>query len=215
MRKALQFGAGNVGRGFIGLLLSQSGYQVVFVDIIEPLVDLMNRQRGYTVRVVGPDGREKETTVKNVTAINAREEEALVEELSRATLITTAVGLGALQTIAPIVARGLQRRADLNLQAPLNIIACENLIDTSKVLQQYILTHLPAGYRHYVENRVGFPCCVVDRVVSALDSTEKEANPLTVVAEERFQFTVERCGFVGEPPAYQGYALNRQHSRLC
>ena len=33
MKKAIQFGAGNIGRGVIGPLLSKSNYQVVFSDI--------------------------------------------------------------------------------------------------------------------------------------------------------------------------------------
>ncbi|MDD3968537.1 MAG: hypothetical protein PHQ24_07885, partial [Proteiniphilum sp.] len=29
MKKSIQFGAGNIGRGFIGALLRQSGYEVL------------------------------------------------------------------------------------------------------------------------------------------------------------------------------------------
>jgi len=206
MRKALHFGAGNVGRGVIGLLLSQSGYQVVFVDIIEPLVELINRQRGYTVRVVGVDGQ-KEITVENVTAINAQKEGTIVEEISRAALITTAVGAGALQAVAPVIARGLQRRADLNLQAPMNIMACENLIDNSRVLQEYVFNCLSADYRRYVEKWVGFPNCVLDGIIITSKGDEGRRDPLSVVVEEHFQLVADRPGFVGEPPAIGGIVL--------
>ena len=41
-RLAVQFGAGNIGRGLMGQLLRESGFETVFVDISTPLVDDLN-----------------------------------------------------------------------------------------------------------------------------------------------------------------------------
>ena len=41
MPSSVVFGAGNIGRGFIGQLFSESGYEVIFVDVDEPLIDLL------------------------------------------------------------------------------------------------------------------------------------------------------------------------------
>ena len=40
--KAVHFGAGNIGRGFVGLLLHEGGYEVVFSDVSAGLVDAIN-----------------------------------------------------------------------------------------------------------------------------------------------------------------------------
>ncbi|HXP15206.1 MAG TPA: mannitol-1-phosphate 5-dehydrogenase, partial [Actinomycetes bacterium] len=50
---AVHFGAGNIGRGFVGLLLHRAGYQVVFVDVVDELIDALNRTPSYRVKEVG------------------------------------------------------------------------------------------------------------------------------------------------------------------
>ena len=52
MKKAIQFGAGNIGRGFIGAVLEKAGYHVVFADVNEQVVDRINRDKGYTVQIM-------------------------------------------------------------------------------------------------------------------------------------------------------------------
>ena len=56
--KAVHFGAGNIGRGFVGLLLHEGGYELVFSDVAAPLVDAINAESEYTVHEVGEGGRD-------------------------------------------------------------------------------------------------------------------------------------------------------------
>jgi mannitol-1-phosphate 5-dehydrogenase len=50
---AVHFGAGNIGRGFVGLILHRAGYQVVFADVVDELIDGLNSTPSYLVKEVG------------------------------------------------------------------------------------------------------------------------------------------------------------------
>ena len=52
-RSVLIFGAGKIGRSFIGQLFGLSGYEVVFSDIDAELVNLLNCKKSYTVVIKG------------------------------------------------------------------------------------------------------------------------------------------------------------------
>ena len=103
--KALHFGGGNIGRGFIGKILAEAGYEVVFADINMTVIDRLNQDHGYTVHVVG-EGVDQKETVKNVRGINSGDEAAVTAEISDATLVTTAVGPPVLEILAPLLAPG-------------------------------------------------------------------------------------------------------------
>lgn len=202
-KQAVQFGAGNIGRGFIGILLAQAGYGLTFVDVIETVVKALNERGQYSVVEIDPTGR-KVVTVEPVRALDGRDVTAVAEAVSQADLVTTAVGPNVLRIIAPVIATGLARRAEQGVETPLNIIACENLIDNSKILQAYVLSHLPVEHRAYVERWVGFPRCVVDKVVTSPSEAERTRDPLLIIAEGHGLLIVDRAGFVGEPPIIPG-----------
>ena len=41
-KKAVHFGAGKIGRGFIAELLHDSGYEIIFGDVVDEFVNLNN-----------------------------------------------------------------------------------------------------------------------------------------------------------------------------
>lgn len=204
-KEALQFGAGNIGRGFVGVMLSRAGYSIVFVDVVEPLLDQLNGTGQYSVIEVDATG-EQPVTISRFQAMNAKDEANVIAKIGEVDLLTTAVGPNILSVIAPVIARGLQYRAKRRPDTPLNIIACENLIDNSWVLRDHVMSHIPSDYRHYMANQVGFPRCVVDKVVNTPANPDR-GDPLTVVAERQGQLIVDRLGFVGEPPEIAGMQL--------
>ena len=94
--KSVVYGAGNIGRGFIGQLFSESGYEVVFIDINQELVDRLNSNGKYPVQILDPR-ENKEFYVENVRAVNGRCLSVSAEEISNADIMATSVGVNILR----------------------------------------------------------------------------------------------------------------------
>lgn len=201
-RKAIQFGAGNIGRGFTAQLFYESGYEVVFVDVVESIVNLINERRSYPIKIVGDN--EETVIIKNVRAVNGNDTEAVAREILDASIMCTAVGVNALKYIAPNIAAGIKLRADSGIEEPINIIICENLLHASDVLRGYILEALPPSYEEYVRSHVGFVESVVSRMVPVMTEEQKAMDPLLVCVEAYKKLPVDKRGFIGEIPNIVG-----------
>ncbi|MBR4642001.1 MAG: mannitol-1-phosphate 5-dehydrogenase [Selenomonadaceae bacterium] len=200
MKKAVHFGAGNIGRGFIGLLLSQASYHVSFVDVAAPLVNDINELGKYNVQIFG---EAEKTLVENVSAINSNENlDALLDAIVEADIITTAIGPNILKFIAPNIAKGLTKRVATN-KTPLNIIACENMVGGSTVLKNFVYENLADDVKPEVQKLIGFPDAAVDRIVPLQKNYEK----LLVKVEPYAEWDVDSKGVVGELPAIKGMTL--------
>ncbi|MDQ0693485.1 mannitol-1-phosphate/altronate dehydrogenase [Arthrobacter sp. W4I7] len=138
--KAVHFGAGNIGRGFVGLLLHDAGYEVVFADVAEELINQLATADSYAVHEVGENPAVR--TVDNFRALNSNTQEAeLVAEIATADIVTTAVGPHILKFVAPVIARGIVAREPG--RAPLQVMACENAINATDILAKEAAS--PAG----------------------------------------------------------------------
>lgn len=198
MKQAIHFGGGNIGRGFIGELLVRSGYEVTFVDVAESLVDEINKRRSYDIEVVGNDP--KTIHVEHVKAINSNTNlEDLLDAFVTADIVTTAIGPNILKFIAPNIAKGLARRLETN-DAPLNIIACENMVGGSTVLRNFVYEHLADDLKEKAERCIGFPDAAVDRIVPI----QHNEDPLLVKVEPFAEWDVDRTGVVGAEPQIEG-----------
>ena len=106
--KAIHFGGGNIGRGFVAEKLSLTGYevqsrpritsqpqykrlttiQVIFVDVVDSLIEQLQNTKSYTVTEIGTEGT-KENTITNYRAINSKTHEAdVVKEISEADVVS-------------------------------------------------------------------------------------------------------------------------------
>ena len=69
MKQAIMIGAGNIGRGFIGAILSRSGYHVTFADVNMTLIDAINAEGRYTVHI--QDRNPAAFTITNIDGISS------------------------------------------------------------------------------------------------------------------------------------------------
>ncbi|KGP71923.1 mannitol-1-phosphate 5-dehydrogenase [Pontibacillus yanchengensis] len=193
---AVHFGAGNIGRGFIGELLYASNYETIFVDVNETLIDQLNQRQSYTVELAGSG---EKIDVHNVSGLNSiSQKDAVVDAIVNADIITTAVGPHILSAISEIIAQGLEKRLEQG-KSPINIIACENMIGGSEQLKAHILDHINYQ-KDTFEKNVGFPNAAVDRIVP----DQNNDDPLTVKVEPYYEWVVETSDIKGEKPPVQG-----------
>ena len=199
--KAIQFGAGNIGRGFTSQLFHESGMEVVFVDVSQAVVTELNARREYPLHIVGNDAETKQ--ISRVRAVDAGDVEAVAEEIPGAEIVCTAVGANALQYIAPAIALGLIMRYERSGE-PLNILICENLINAAEVLHNAVSSHLPPAHREEILARTGFVQAVVSRMVPIPTEAERERDLLAIRAESYKLLPVDGHAIIGTLPPIIG-----------
>lgn len=190
--RALHFGAGNIGRGFIGLLLSQSGYEVIFSDVNQSLVAELKRRGAYTVTLANE--AKDQLQVTGVTAIDGTQIDEVASAVAEADLVTTAVGVNILKHIAAGIARGIEKRIE-NGKGQLHIIACENAIGGSTQLKEQVYGHLGEETKAKADQLVAFPDAAVDRIVPI----QHNEDPLEVTVEPFYEWVVD------ESAMFEGY----------
>lgn len=187
MLKAIHFGAGNIGRGFIGYLLAKSGYEVTFVDIADSLVDDINKYREYSVIILSDVKTEEK--VKNVKAINLKDKEAVKKAVLDADLVTTSIGANNLKSTAGLLKEVLEERMRAN-DKPLDIIACENALFATNIIKETILEEASEDLKKYLDEKVGFPNSAVDRIVPNTNAVKE--CPIDVLVEDFFEWDIEK-----------------------
>lgn len=190
--KALHFGAGNIGRGFIGLLLSQNGFQVTFADVSDALIDAIQKEGRY--RVILADESHQVIPVQGVFGIHsAKEPEELKQAVLEADIITTAVGVSIVPLIAKSLLEGVKERLHQETVSPFSIIACENAVGATTVLKNALYDGLNEEEKSLADQYIGFPNSAVDRIVPM----QKNENPLDVQVEPFFEWVVEQDAVKG------------------
>lgn len=189
MNKALHFGGGNIGRGFIGEVLNNNDFTIGFIDVNEAIIDALNEKKAYTIHLA----EEGQSTIEvdHVYGINnGKNPEAVVAQFAEVDLVTTAIGPKVLPYIAPLIAQGIQKRKMDGSTKPLDVIACENMIGGSTFLKAEVMKHLSGDDLDYATELIGFPNAAVDRIVPA----QTHEDVLSVTVEPYKEWVVDSSG---------------------
>jgi len=198
--KLVQFGAGNIGRSFIGQLFSNAGWEVVFIDIDEKIIQALNQKRYYKVKV--KDREERTIIVNNVRGVSGYQTDAVAEEVCTADIVATAVGQKALGGIMKPLAAGLVHRGNRFPGRPLDIIICENMHDAALFFKKSLTETLPPGFPF--DRMVGLVETSIGKMVPIMSEKDRKHDPLLVFAEAYNTLILDKNGFRGPIPELPG-----------
>ena len=196
--KAVHFGAGNIGRGFLGHLYFESGYHTVFVDVAPELVKALNMRGEYPIHIA--DERPETIQVRDVSAVHGEDTETVADALAGAVIASTAVGVNNLSRVAPALAAGIEKRFERPDAAPLNVIVCENMIGAEQYLRDETRAYLPHALHPVLEEQVGFVEASIGRMVPVAQHQGMSDDILAVSVEAYCELPVDAAGFRGQIP---------------
>lgn len=198
-KKAVHFGGGNIGRGFVAEFLHNSGYEVVFVDVMDSIIEQLQKTPSYTVTEIGEDG-ERKFTIDHYRAINSKHDmDKVIQEIASADVVTCAVGPNILKFVAEPVAKAIEART---LDYPIAVIACENAINATTTWRGFIEGKLSEDAKKSLDKKARFANSAIDRIVP-----QQEPNAgLDVKIEKFFEWCVEQKPFEngGKKPEIKG-----------
>ena len=187
-KKAIHFGGGNIGRGFVAEFLHTAGYEVVFIDVMDKIIKSLQENKSYQVTEVS-EGGESTKTITNYRAINSKtHEQDVINEISTADVVTCAVGPNILKFIAPVIAKGIDSRS---ASVPLAVIACENMIGATDTLHGFIKDNTDSSRLESMSERARFANSAIDRIVPA----QAPDSGLNVRIEKFYEWVVEQTPF--------------------
>jgi mannitol-1-phosphate 5-dehydrogenase len=198
--KIVIFGAGKIGRSFIGQLFSRGGYEVVFVDVCKPVISELNHRGNY--KVVIKSDTEEVITVSNVRGVLADEKESVACEVATAGIVAVSVGLNGLSQLFPSLAKGLAKRYEKDQHAPLDIILAENMRDADGFFRTALMKLMRPDYPF---NRlVGLVETSIGKMVPIMLKKDIEADILQVFAEPYNTLILDGKAFKNPIPRIEG-----------
>jgi mannitol-1-phosphate 5-dehydrogenase len=202
-KKIVIFGAGKIGRSFIGQLFSRSGFEVVFVDINRKLTDELSRLQQYKV-VIKSDSADEVLIINNVHGVCLNDNDKVISELADATVAALSVGQQGLPDALPIVASALVKRREQFGDWPLDIIIAENMRNADQYLYKELGKYLPRDYPQ--DMLVGLVETSIGKMVPIMTHKDFEEDPLQVFAEPYNSLIVAKKSFKNPIPQVHNLA---------
>jgi mannitol-1-phosphate 5-dehydrogenase len=186
------YGAGNIGRGFIGPLFAQAGYEVIFVDIDPVIIHTLNEKGSYTLQVMAQTPYCLE--VKNVRGIDGNDTDAVIQAIAECDIMAVSLGSQVLPKVSSLLGQGFAAR-QVKSRGALDILICENLKDAAALLRSWIHETLAPEWRGIMDSKLGLVETAIGRMVPLTSQEKKMEDPLYLQVEEYDFLPVDRTAF--------------------
>ncbi|MBM3707581.1 MAG: mannitol-1-phosphate 5-dehydrogenase [Actinobacteria bacterium] len=203
MNKIIIFGAGNIGRSFIGQLFSRSGYEVVFIDVVEKLIEALNKRGWYNIIIKG-SSKEEIIKVTNVRGVLASDKDKVINEVNSADIISSCVGSNALPAVIPLIAEGLLERYKRDKNLALDIIIALNMRNAAEYFRVELLKILGTGYP--LDKLVGLVETSIGKMVPIMTDKDIKEDILQIFAEPYNTLILDKKAFKNPIPDVTGLA---------
>ncbi|MGB9642846.1 MAG: hypothetical protein ACPL3Q_06585, partial [Candidatus Ratteibacteria bacterium] len=203
MKKVMHFGAGNIGRGFFGQLYHESGYHIIFVDIVNQVIDTINQQKQYPLWLVGKNI--EKLVITNVSGIPLNDEQSIIESSQDVNLISISVGANNVKNLIPILTKIIENKFVICPKDFLNIIIGENMKNASSIVKKWIQEQLSIETREFFNRNVGLVETVLSRMVPVVPEELKKQYPLIVLVEPYKTMPVAKNTFKGQLPEIKNF----------
>ncbi len=202
VKKIVIFGAGKIGRSFIGQLFSRGGYEVVFIDIFKPVIEALNARNNYNVIIKAE--KEYVLNIKNVRGVFAGDKQKVIDEITTAGIVAVSIGQNGLPAIMPLIAKALINKFEQNNALALDIIIAENLRNASEYFEHELTGLLPAYYPF--NQLVGLVETSIGKMVPIMLNKDIEEDILQVFAEPYNTLILDKKAFKNPIPNIEGLA---------
>ncbi len=195
MNKAVIFGAGNIGRSFIGNIFSSNNLSVTFIDANAALVKDLNIKKKYRIVIKRSNKADEEILVKNIEAVYSSETDKIINCLVNSDICATSVGQAALPKVIPLISEGIKIRIRQSLP-PLDIIIAENIRNGADFFRDLFRENgLSGDEAGLIETSIG-------KMVPIMTAADLADDPLVLHAEEYNTLILDRKGFKNTVPEF-------------
>lgn len=199
MKKAIIWGAGRIGRGFVADLLHEGGYFIDFVDINRELVDAMNANGVYSIFKADASGIRKEVIDSGFRAHHTSDDLSALF-LDEDCLIDVAVFKNDLDAVADMLVPYICLRAQKLPASKLDIITNVNMVSPELAFRKLLEERLTGEARRYLDGSIGISGIFMMCISPDAKPEMLLEDPLAVYNNGFFEQGVDAHAFLGRKP---------------
>lgn len=192
-KKVLIIGAGNSGRGMLGELFYQDGWEITFCDNDASLVQGLRAQGSYHVKKTSLACQTSEITlVKDFSILDTvKEEEKYIYGLAHTELIATALKPDAFGDVIDHLAEAVKIRCRENNPQIARILLGANYVGLLECYQNGIITRLDDREREYFYTHIALVMTIVNRKNLHPIKAEDRLDPYAITGDDKPVLRVE------------------------